>query len=85
VLKVIDGCACSSLQLFETGVRVIALMEFRPHKHSDSAAIESLFVSVFTKSEGESEGALSDTVPCVQCRNNNDGRTQPELTGDKAA
>ena len=33
-------------------------MKFRPHKHSDSSAIKSLFVSVFTKSEGESEGTL---------------------------
>ena len=33
-------------------------MEFRPHKQNDSSAIESLFVSVFTKSDGEVEGAL---------------------------
>jgi predicted N-acetyltransferase YhbS len=34
------------------------MMEFRPHEPSDSSAIEALFVSVFTKSEGESEGVL---------------------------
>jgi predicted N-acetyltransferase YhbS len=34
------------------------IMEFRPHKPSDASAIESLFVAVFTESEGESEGAL---------------------------
>ncbi len=33
-------------------------MEYRPHKPSDSSAIEDLFVSVFTESEGESEGIL---------------------------
>ena len=33
-------------------------MEFRAHKPSDSPAIEELFVSVFSKSEGEQEGAL---------------------------
>jgi putative acetyltransferase len=33
-------------------------MEFRAQRPSDSAAIERLFVSVFSKSEGEQEGAL---------------------------
>ena len=33
-------------------------MYFRAHKPSDSPAIEGLFVSVFSKSEGEQEGAL---------------------------
>lgn len=33
-------------------------MKFRAHKSTDAAAIENLFVSVFTKSEGEQEGAL---------------------------
>ncbi len=33
-------------------------MEFRPHRHIDSSNIESLFISVFTKSDGDSEGAL---------------------------
>ena len=33
-------------------------MEFRLYKPSDSSAIEDLFVSVFTESEGEQEGAL---------------------------
>lgn len=33
-------------------------MEFRPYKRNDSTAIESLFVSVFTKSEGASQGTL---------------------------
>ena len=33
-------------------------MEIRAHKPSDSTAIESLFVSVFSKSEGEQEGVL---------------------------
>jgi putative acetyltransferase len=33
-------------------------MDFRAHRPSDSAAIESLFISVFSKSEGEQEGAL---------------------------
>ena len=33
-------------------------MEFRAYKPSESAAIESLFVSVFSHSEGEQEGAL---------------------------
>ena len=33
-------------------------MEFRAHKPSDSSAIEDLFASVFTASEGEQEGAL---------------------------
>jgi predicted N-acetyltransferase YhbS len=33
-------------------------MEFRSHQPTDSLAIESLFVSVFSKSEGEQEGAL---------------------------
>jgi predicted N-acetyltransferase YhbS len=33
-------------------------MEFRAHKPGDSSAIESLFVSVFSASEGELEGAL---------------------------
>jgi len=33
-------------------------MKFRPHRRHDSAAIEALFVAVFTKSEGESEGTL---------------------------
>lgn len=33
-------------------------MEFRNHKRNDSSAIESLFVSVFTESEGESQGLL---------------------------
>ncbi len=33
-------------------------MEFRSYRQSDSSAIESLFVSVFTQSEGESEGGL---------------------------
>jgi predicted N-acetyltransferase YhbS len=34
------------------------MMEFRAYKPSDSSAIESLFVSVFSTSEGEQEGAL---------------------------
>ncbi|KPJ77858.1 MAG: acetyltransferase [Deltaproteobacteria bacterium SG8_13] len=34
------------------------MIEFRPHKPSDASAIEGLFRSVFTKSEGASEGAL---------------------------
>ena len=33
-------------------------MDFRAHKPSDSPAIERLFVSVFSQSEGEQEGAL---------------------------
>ncbi|TNF89982.1 MAG: N-acetyltransferase [Gammaproteobacteria bacterium] len=33
-------------------------MEFRAHTPGDSLAIESLFTSVFTRSEGEQEGAL---------------------------
>lgn len=33
-------------------------MEFRLYRQRDSSAIESLFVSVFTQSEGESEGML---------------------------
>jgi len=33
-------------------------VEFRAHNPSDSSAIEHLFVSVFSKSEGEQEGAL---------------------------
>lgn len=33
-------------------------MDFRACKSSDSPAIEDLFVSVFSKSEGEEEGAL---------------------------
>ncbi len=33
-------------------------MEFRNHTQNDSLVIESLFESVFTKSEGEAEGAL---------------------------
>jgi len=33
-------------------------MDFRAYKPSDSPAIEGLFVSVFSKSEGEQEGAL---------------------------
>lgn len=33
-------------------------MEFRAHEPSDSSAIEGLFVSVFSESEGEQEGAL---------------------------
>ena len=33
-------------------------MDFRDHKPSDSPAVEDLFVSVFSKSEGEEEGAL---------------------------
>jgi len=33
-------------------------VEFRTHNPSDSSAIERLFVSVFSKSEGEQEGAL---------------------------
>ena len=33
-------------------------MEFRAHNSGDSSAIKSLFVSVFSKSEGEQEGAL---------------------------
>jgi len=33
-------------------------VEFRAHNPSDSSAIERLFVSVFSKSEGEQEGAL---------------------------
>jgi len=32
-------------------------MDFRAHKPSDSPAIEELFVSVFSRSEGEQEGA----------------------------
>jgi putative acetyltransferase len=32
-------------------------VEFRAHQPSDSAAVESLFASVFSKSEGEQEGA----------------------------
>jgi predicted N-acetyltransferase YhbS len=35
-----------------------SIMEFRAYKPSDSSAIESLFVSVFSESEGEQEGAL---------------------------
>jgi predicted N-acetyltransferase YhbS len=34
------------------------MMEFRPHKPSDASAIEGLFISVFTRSEGEKEGVL---------------------------
>ena len=34
------------------------MMEFRANKPSDSSAIESLFVSVFSKSEGKQEGTL---------------------------
>ena len=33
-------------------------MEFRERTQNDSSAIESLFASVFAKSEGEAEGAL---------------------------
>ena len=33
-------------------------MDFRAYKPSDSPAVEDLFVSVFSKSEGEQEGAL---------------------------
>ncbi|MBE9136420.1 N-acetyltransferase [Nodosilinea sp. LEGE 07088] len=33
-------------------------MEFRPHEPSDASAIEGLFISVFTRSEGEKEGVL---------------------------
>lgn len=33
-------------------------MDFRAHKPSDAPAIERLFVAVFSKSEGEQEGAL---------------------------
>jgi len=33
-------------------------MEFRTHRPGDSSTIESLFISVFSKSEGEQEGAL---------------------------
>lgn len=33
-------------------------MKFRPYKHNDLSAIESLFISVFTRLEGETEGAL---------------------------
>lgn len=33
-------------------------MEFRAHKSTDAAAIEDLFVSVFSASEGKEEGAL---------------------------
>ena len=33
-------------------------MEFRPHQPSDASEIEDLFVSVFSRSEGEAEGAL---------------------------
>jgi predicted N-acetyltransferase YhbS len=33
-------------------------MEFRPYTTNDTSIIKSLFISVFTKSEGESEGAL---------------------------
>ena len=33
-------------------------MDFRAYKPSDSATVEDLFVSVFSKSEGEEEGAL---------------------------
>ena len=33
-------------------------MEFRPYRESDSSAVELLFTTVFTKSEGEAEGAL---------------------------
>lgn len=34
------------------------MIEFRAQKPSDSSAIERLFVSVFSKSEGEQEGTL---------------------------
>ena len=34
------------------------MMEFRTHKPADLSAIQSLFVSVFSQSEGEQEGAL---------------------------
>ncbi len=33
-------------------------MEFRPHKPGDVSTIEDLFISVFTRSEGEKEGVL---------------------------
>ena len=33
-------------------------MEFRSHQAQDLSTIEALFVSVFTRSESEAEGAL---------------------------
>jgi putative acetyltransferase len=38
------------------------MMEFRPHNPSDASAIEDLFTSVFTQSEGEKEGVLIDNL-----------------------
>ncbi len=54
---------CSPTALYATPGNVFYCiyrinMEFRPHKRNDSSDIESLFVSVFTKSEGKLEGAL---------------------------
>ncbi|MCD6486079.1 MAG: N-acetyltransferase [Syntrophobacterales bacterium] len=37
-------------------------MEFRQHTQNDSSAIESLFTSVFAKSEGEAEGELIENL-----------------------
>ena len=37
-------------------------MDFRTHKPSDAPALEDLFVSVFSRSEGEQEGALIGTL-----------------------